>query len=90
MNGKQILQLLAIGVVLVLLAWIAFYLLIFAMIVGVAVAVMVHLRRFLIAKGIITPKASPNAAPGDDGSVTTIEIVEYHEVTPADPERPAP
>lgn len=82
MTGKQILQLLLILAALVLMAWLAFYLLIISFVVGAIGAVYVYVRRFLIAKGILNyPVAPANMSAENDAG--TIEV-EYIEVTTQD------
>lgn len=61
MSVKSILQALAVFVVLILLLWLAFYVLIFALAVGVVVAVALIVKRVLADKGIISSDASFSA-----------------------------
>lgn len=70
------LQLLLLLALLVALAWIAFYLLLFALAAGAVTAVIVYVRRWLIAKGIVAPQAGAQSNVDAD----TIEV-EYSEIT---------
>lgn len=81
MTVKQIFQSFIILALLIFFVWLAFYFLIFALILGACVTVFLIARRFLIDKGIINPPAAYTSPthPDDTPDVEIIEV-EYQEV----------
>lgn len=64
---KQVLQGLLVIVLMIALAWLAFYALIVLLIVGMIGAAVFFVRRFLVSQGIIKPATPPDmdATSGD-------------------------
>lgn len=87
MSGKQIIQSFLIILLLIFFVWLAFYFLVFALILGIGATAFLVVRKFLIDKGIITPSPEVTAPPADPAEPANVEIieVEYREVN--DPEK---
>ena len=82
MNIKQVLQIFLILIFLIFIAWLAFYFLIAALIIGACAAAFVFVKRFLEDKGIIKKTAPDISSSSDETADETVEIieVEYSEV----------
>jgi hypothetical protein len=88
LSFKHILQAFFVILLMILLAWIAFYVLIVGLVIGAVAAAFFYIRRFLVKQGIIRPAASPMDegtadAPAGEAHVTIIET-EYHVVDNSD------
>tara|TARA_B100001123_G_scaffold409839_1_gene504350 strand:+ start:802 stop:1074 length:273 start_codon:yes stop_codon:yes gene_type:complete len=79
LSFKQILQAMVFIVVLILLAWIAFYVLIFVLALAAIGACVFYVRRFMVRQGWITPR-TPTAPHSDETPHTTIIETEYEVV----------
>ncbi len=78
---SQIIQGAIIFVVLLLLLWIAVYVFVAALAIGLCVAAYIFIRRWLIEKGILNAPKAPQE-PGEP-HVEIIEV-DYHEVNHPD------
>jgi hypothetical protein len=78
MTAKQIIQIFLILVILIFLAWLAFYFLVVALVIGGCAALFFGVRKFLIKHGII--KAPPPVSADiweEEASAPEIIEVEY-------------